>query len=71
MERKRLLLFTAPLHTRFFRMLGRGDGFVSAINRLINDHKAFKNVEADYVVKNVNSVIRVALYIVENIVRYS
>ena len=58
-------------YTRFFRMLGRGDGFTSAINRLINDHKAFKNLEADYVVNNINSVIRAALYIVENIVKYS
>lgn len=66
-----IINITAPLHTRFFRMLGRGDGFISAINRLINDHKAFKNLEADYVVNNINSVIRVALYIVENIVKYS
>lgn len=62
---------TAPLHIRFFRMLSRGDGFKAAINRLINDHKVFKNLETDYVVNNIHSVIRVALYIVENIVRYT
>lgn len=65
-----IINITAPLRTRFFRMLSRGDSFMSAINRLINDHKVFKNIEADYVVNNINSVIRTALYIVENIMRY-
>ena len=66
-----IINITAPLHTRFFRMLSRGDGLKDTINRLINDHKAFKNIQADYVVNNVRSVVYTALYIVDNIMRYT
>lgn len=43
-----------PLHTRFFRMLKRGDSLFKIISRIINDYKMFSNVAqiADYKIIN-------------------
>lgn len=44
----RVVIITAPWYRRLRRMLGRGDGLVKAVRRLLHDRRAFGNLRGSH-----------------------